>query len=397
MPTAVADVIDPLVDDLHPERGPGWLRRGLLVTIAAVALLALAGLAGFSYDRANADRFLPGTRVAGVDVGGMEPAAVSRRFDDRLSEVRTKTVYLTAGSEQASPTLGELGVHSDAAAAVRRAEADAREMGLARRLWHRLSGNRTASDYPVRYRLDRAKVDAVLSGLAKKVDKAPKDAAIDTSSGFVSIRPALDGQVVDREAAMANILGAGERVANEEPVTNADVELPVVTRKPKVTGYADVILVRTGENRLYHYENGALVRSYVVATGVPQYPTPKGQFKITLMRRNPTWVNPDPGGWGASLPPSIPPGPGNPLGTRAMNLSAPGIRIHGTSALGSLGRAASHGCIRMSIPDAEALFEKVGVNTPVVIIQGPAAPKAAAGPVNTVGNANAPIDLEGGG
>jgi L,D-transpeptidase ErfK/SrfK len=140
-----------------------------------------------------------------------------------------------------------------------------------------------------------------------------------------------------------------------------------------------------------------LAKTYAVATGTPQYPTPKGNFQIVLKRFRPTWVNPDPSGWGKSLPKSIPPGPSNPLGTRAMNLNSPGIRIHGTTNIRSLGTAASHGCIRMAMPDVEELFEKVDSGTPVIIITGP--PKAApapAAPISSIGDPNAPVDLEAG-
>jgi lipoprotein-anchoring transpeptidase ErfK/SrfK len=68
------------------------------------------------------------------------------------------------------------------------------------------------------------------------------------------------------------------------------------------------------------------------------------------------------------MPAFIGPGPGNPLGTRAMNLSASGIRIHGTPDAGSIGGPASHGCIRMLIHDAEELFDAVDVGTPVMIV-----------------------------
>jgi hypothetical protein len=80
----------------------------------------------------------------------------------------------------------------------------------------------------------------------------------------------------------------------------------------------------------------------------------------------PTWVNPDPTGWGASMPLSIPPGPGNPLGLRALNWSAEAIRFHGTSATYSLGYNASHGCIRMSNTDVIQLYDMVEVGTPIV-------------------------------
>jgi lipoprotein-anchoring transpeptidase ErfK/SrfK len=84
----------------------------------------------------------------------------------------------------------------------------------------------------------------------------------------------------------------------------------------------------------------------------------------------PTWINPDPTGWGASMPAMIPPGPGNPLGVRAINWTAPGIRFHGTSATSSIGTAASHGCVRMYNEDVIELYDVVKVGTPIVSIYG---------------------------
>ena len=115
-----------------------------------------------------------------------------------------------------------------------------------------------------------------------------------------------------------------------------------------------------------------LVKSYSVATGqLDLYPTPLGHFEIIAKRLNPTWYNPALDTWGKDEPAIIPPGPDNPLGTRAMDLSAPGIRIHGTLNDASIGHWASHGCIRMHIPDSEALYPLVPVGTPVFIIGTP--------------------------
>ena len=66
------------------------------------------------------------------------------------------------------------------------------------------------------------------------------------------------------------------------------------------------------------------------------------------------------------MPASIPPGPGNPLGTRALNWNASGIRFHGTEATYSLGYNASHGCVRMAMPDVEQLYDLVEVGTPII-------------------------------
>jgi lipoprotein-anchoring transpeptidase ErfK/SrfK len=136
---------------------------------------------------------------------------------------------------------------------------------------------------------------------------------------------------------------------------------PTLTRD----NFGPVIVIRRGSNELRYYEGANLVRSFGVATGQSVYPTPTGTFSIVDMQLNPWWRPPD-SSWAQGLKP-IPPGPGNPLGTRWMGLSAPGVGIHGTPDDASIGYSASHGCIRMHIPDAEWLFQHVHIGTPVVI------------------------------
>lgn len=129
------------------------------------------------------------------------------------------------------------------------------------------------------------------------------------------------------------------------------------------------VVLKLSERRIYLYKRGQLFKTYPVAIGQEaRFPTPMGHYEIISKRKNPTWYNPHMP-WSADMPEKIPPGPGNPLGTRALNLNAPGIRIHGTYSSGSIGSAASHGCIRMYIHDAEELFDLVSVGTPVDIIQ----------------------------
>lgn len=132
-----------------------------------------------------------------------------------------------------------------------------------------------------------------------------------------------------------------------------------------VTALSGRILVDQSELRLYLYLNGKLKLTYRVATGMPAYPTPNGLFKVVVMAKNPTWIPPD-SPWAKGLEP-IPPGAGNPLGTRWIGTSAPGVGIHGTPADWSIGSYASHGCIRMHVWEVEKLYEYVKVGMPVVI------------------------------
>lgn len=126
------------------------------------------------------------------------------------------------------------------------------------------------------------------------------------------------------------------------------------------------IVVSRARRNLHLYKQGRIVKTYRVAVGLPRYPTPSGFFKIINKRVNPTWINPK-SDWAKQMPGRIPPGPDNPLGTRAMDLNIGGIRIHGTRNYASIGTAASHGCIRMTIKDSEALFRIVRLGTPVTI------------------------------
>lgn len=131
------------------------------------------------------------------------------------------------------------------------------------------------------------------------------------------------------------------------------------------SNFGPVIVIRRNSKRLYLYNGMRYRATFGVATGMSAYPTPLGRFSILTKARNPWWFPPDrPWAQGAS---PVPPGPSNPLGTRWMGLGG-GIGIHGTPQAWSIGSAASHGCIRMLIPEAEWLFERVRIGTPVFIV-----------------------------
>jgi hypothetical protein len=127
-----------------------------------------------------------------------------------------------------------------------------------------------------------------------------------------------------------------------------------------------LVIIRSDAHRLYFYRGARPLRVFTVATGGTWTPTPHGRFRIVSKYRRPWWYPPD-SSWAKDLDP-IPPGPKNPLGTRWMGLSVPGVGIHGTPNPTSVGYSISHGCIRMKKRDAESLFRLVRVGTRVWII-----------------------------
>ncbi len=118
-------------------------------------------------------------------------------------------------------------------------------------------------------------------------------------------------------------------------------------------------MVSLEDRRLALVEDGAVKKVYRVAVGRESSPSPTGTFIVTGRVENPTYYHDGK---------VIPPGPGNPVGTRWMGLSQKGYGIHGTNKPRSIGKAASHGCIRMRQRDLEELFDVVRAGDTVEIV-----------------------------
>jgi lipoprotein-anchoring transpeptidase ErfK/SrfK len=131
-----------------------------------------------------------------------------------------------------------------------------------------------------------------------------------------------------------------------------DAQVPAVTTKR-------VIVVSLEDHKLALVEDGKVKKIYTVAVGKPSTPSPVGTFTIARRVMNPTYSHEGR---------VVPPGPNNPVGTRWMGLSIPGYGIHGTNVPSSIGKAASHGCIRMARKDLEELYPMVEVGDTVELI-----------------------------
>lgn len=202
--------------------------------------------------------------------------------------------------------------------------------------------------------------------LADLLDVAPRNARLDTSTGWVRIVPGAAGEAVDRDAAVRDLIGAVEERGREVTLAVAPVP-PAVTR----ASYRQVLLVRQDLRELFLYQDGEVVRSWPVAVGTGGSPTPTGTFVVGSRRSEPTWVNPAPDRWGRDLPAVIGPGPDNPLGLRALDWHRPGggdtlIRFHGTPNEASIGEAASNGCVRLRNADVVELYDLVSTGTIIV-------------------------------
>jgi len=331
-----------------------------------VLLSGSAAAVAWEYDRAHARVILPGVSVGGIDVGGMERIAAVSAVREAVDSSLDDPITVSVGAHTETVTPRQLGVALDVERRVDDALRTRGDLGFPVRVYHRVTGTPLHSDVHVNRVIDHRAVASYASALARRWNVAAVDAGLDTSDGFVHVVPSQDGFAIDESAATKSI----ERALMTN-ATQASFGGNVIAPKVTADDLATVLLVRVGENKLYLYRNGQVEKTYDVATGMPRYPTPIGRFRVTARLKNPTWNNPAKykGGWGYNMPAKIGPGKGNPLGTRALALSASGVLIHGTSNLSSIGYNASHGCVRMRMTDVEDLFERVPVSTQVVIVR----------------------------
>ncbi len=279
--------------------------------------------------------------LGGVPVGGMgidmARAAIEAAFD--------KSLLLLIGSKRVAMAPSEISASANLDAALNVAQSAAPG---------------SAVTLPVS--VNNYKLHKYLRALGKRFNRAPVDAHVFLRQMRPRIsegRPGFTIKVSASQRAIRAALAANRRFALALP-------LKKTARHLIKAKFGPVIVIRRGSNRLYLYRGERFWRRFPVATGQSAYPTPLGHYEIVVKWANPWWYPPN-SAWARGESP-VPPGPGNPLGTRWMGLSAPGVGIHGTPQSGSIGYSLSHGCIRMYIPDAEWLFNHVLIGTQVFIV-----------------------------
>jgi lipoprotein-anchoring transpeptidase ErfK/SrfK len=350
----------------HALRRRRLTRLSVLLTATSVLIVLLTGaaLAGYRYEQNRAARILPGVRIAGIDVGGMTPARANRALAETVSSILNRPIDVSVAGKTWHLTARELGLSVDGAVAVDQALGLSSSQSWTSRLYRRLTNKPLSQSFDLAISYDGRPLESFVKAVAGQIRQAPRDAFLDFA----------DGRLVTQRSKAGKALRIGaSREALETALRDGASSVDLVTRRlaPKVSDkkLGKTIIIRVSQNKLYLYDGLKLQRKYSVATGqLGQYPTPMGHWNVINKRINPTWVNPAKDTWGKNEPDFIPPGPDNPLGTRALDLDAPGIRIHGTPADHSIGTYASHGCVRMHIPESEELFGLVDVGTPVIIV-----------------------------
>jgi lipoprotein-anchoring transpeptidase ErfK/SrfK len=342
-------------------------QRSFIVVAIAVAVLVVGAVGVYAYDKTRDDLIAKGVTAGGVDLGGLHPEAARAKLQTELAGPLGKPVVVRYAGRRYKLSARRARVRVDVDAMVDQALADSRKGNVVSRTTRALTGGSVHASVPLAVTYSRAAVGRFAAKVKGKINQDPRDANIDATAGQIVKVDSRPGRKLD--------VPALERELNTELVqvtSDHVVKAPVDKVQPNVTTaelakkYPRVITVNRGAFKLTLYRDLKPVKTYRIAVGRQGLETPAGRYNIQDKQVNPSWHVPN-SAWAGDLAGRvIPPGPQDPIKARWMGIAG-GAGIHGTDEIGSLGTAASHGCIRMAIPDVEALFDKVEVGDPVFI------------------------------
>ena len=350
-------------------RPPHLVGRRVQIALAAtVGALLLVAVGAYALDRSNSDQIADGVRVGDVDIGGLSTDQARGRLHARLAKPLERPVTVTFEGTRYKLSPGRLELHTDLDGMVDAALDASRSGGLPTRVWRYATGGSVDREIAPQIAYSAKALDGFLSEVIEQINRPARDATVSPSPSSLNVVPARDGVTV-----RADDLRSRLRSAIESPNPgNRTVSVPADRVKPKVPTdqlaeqYPTYITIDRAAFQLRLWKDLKLVKTYTVAVGMQGLETPAGGYTIYDKQVNPSWHVPN-SPWAGSLAGQvIPPGPEDPLKARWLGFYN-GAGIHGTDELASLGSAASHGCIRMSIPDVIEVYDQVPLGTPIYI------------------------------
>ncbi|HEU4392638.1 MAG TPA: L,D-transpeptidase/peptidoglycan binding protein [Solirubrobacterales bacterium] len=342
-------------------------RKTQIAVIVGVALVMLGAAGAYAYDSSQKDKIAEGVRVAGVDVGGLDEEEAANLVRRRLLAPLRHSLRVSFDGETWRLPGARLKVHADIDDAVAEAVAESQDGGLPGRLVRYVTGGEVSESITPQVAYSEAAVNRFVRRVAEDVDREPQNADVEPTGDSLEVVAGENGRKL-RDNLLTEDLNAAVLNANAPRTIVAQVHAikPEVTKSEVAAEYPSYLTLDRATYTLRLWEDLKLAKTYTVAVGQEGLETPEGLYAIQEKEENPTWHVPE-SSWAGSLAgQDIPPGPSNPIKARWMGIFE-GAGIHGTEETYSLGTAASHGCVRMAIPDVEELYDRVEVGTPIYI------------------------------
>jgi lipoprotein-anchoring transpeptidase ErfK/SrfK len=344
------------------------VRSRSFIAVAVLLAVIAGGIAAVGiFDARAHGHIAKGVKVAGVDVGGLTPAQARAKVHRALLLPLGAPIVVHHDRKSWQLPARQARISANVSAMVDAAMDRSTRDSILVRAWREATGGRIGTDLRARVSFDRGAVHRLVSRIEQSINRQPKDATVDFSGDGVSKVESKTGLAVRAQQLEDQIMHA---IA----LPGAPRRFVARTRKlqPKVTSnqledrYPAAIIVNRQAFRLMLFKHLKLVKTYPVAIGRQGLETPAGLYDVQSKQVNPSWHVPNSDWAGKLAGRVIPPGPEDPLKARWIGFNG-GAGIHGTDDDGSIGSAASHGCVRMHIPDVIDLYKQVDVGNPVYI------------------------------
>jgi lipoprotein-anchoring transpeptidase ErfK/SrfK len=342
--------------------------RSFISLAAALGVLLCGSVAVYAYDSSRDDLIADGVEVAGVDVGGMRAGEARRTLEREVAAPLERSVIVVYHQRQFKLSPRRARITADVGGMVAEAVERSRRGNVLSRTARGLTGGDVNGDVDAKVTYSQQAVDQLVKRVARELNQLPRDAHVEPSGGGLVKVGGQNGVVVKTGLLREDI--AAELV---QPEGDRAVKVRTKLAKPKVTidqlasNYPQYITISREGFRLRFYRRLRLAKTYTIAVGQVGFDTPAGLYHVQNKGENVPWSVPN-SAWAGKLAGKVIPGgaPDNPIKARWMGIFN-GAGIHGTDDVGSLGHNASHGCIRMAIPDVIDLYPHVPVGTPVYI------------------------------
>ena len=332
-------------------------------------LLCGGAVAAYAWDNSRSDEIAEGVTIGGVDVGGMTEAEARKAVDKALVEPLRDHVVVHFEGVKYKLSPEKLEVSSDVNGMVDRALEESQDGGLPTRVWRYATGGEVDVAISPQISYSSKAINDFIATIAAEVNREAVDATLEPSSAELVAVQGQTGISVDENKLRSRI----ESAVQSPDASERRLSLPVDTIEPEVTKeelaerYPTYLTVNQAAFTVTLWKDLEVAAEYPIAVGAPAYPTPYGLFSIANKQIDPVWSVPN-SDWAGELAGTTVAGgtAENPLVSRWMGVTD-GVGFHGTNDTGSLGTPASHGCMRMAVPDIEALYDQVPVGTPVYI------------------------------
>ncbi len=342
--------------------------RKLQITLfVLVAVLLVSAVGAYAWDSTRKDEIAEGVTIGGVDVAAMTEAEARKAVEAKLVEPLREPVTVTFEGVKYQLSPEKLGVSSDVEGMVDRALAESQDGGLPTRVWRYATGGEVDIAISPQITYSGKSLDEFIAKVAAEVDREPVDASIEPTPTSLSPVKGADGIALDTDELRSKLESAVQSPKRRTVSAPVDRVAPEVTTDELAAQYPTYLTVDRSSFELTLWTDLEAAKTYTVAIGAQGFDTPAGLYSIQNKQVDPAWNVPD-SGWAGDLAGTTVPGgvPENPLKERWMGIYD-GAGIHGTDDIGSLGSAASHGCVRMAIPDVIELYDQVDVGTPIYI------------------------------